>query len=1000
MGLFQKLSCLATKQVLAGACKVVGLEIAEVGFEKVSHFLTERFTDHSQRLPEALRKASERAWTTLEVALEGESLWRIVDRAEDKAMRQQVRTFLDATPLAGLPGHGDEFRQQCLRELRAARKSGLLHAGGLDLAQLAQQTAGFARFAEPQEVLSAEWRAIDHLADELRQSGHATVAYFITLRAGSGDQPPLLVAAVRYFFRREVETDAQLFQGLAWANLEALRQQTDAGFAALAEHAEALQRLLTDVQQTVQATHGAVLDIQGEQHRQGQQLGDLYQAVIDLKRRFDLDAVQVRPGDSLALTGDLERRLVREVLGRFRALPPAEQQRLPALLNSLAQLEVAAGDLDGAQRDFREVAGLVSDRPARAEAQHNLFTAALEKHDLAAALDALKEAAQLDPERFAPFPLAKYEPEKVLGAGGFGIALLCRNRHSGSRVVVKTLRLEMLERHVADVFREARVLEELDHPAVIRLRDCDYADQAQTRPYLVMDYFDGPTLAAYLQQHGKLSADDLRALAVPVAEALAAAHARGIFHRDVKPANLLVRREGEGWRVKLIDFGLAMKQRSQTTATAARSQTTYSAGGTAEYAAPEQLGRLPGTPVGPYTDVYGFGKTCCQALFGTTQPLRKHWRELPEDLADLLEQCLVESPQERIANFEEVLKRLRKPGRSPQQTEAPAPPAGTEPQWWRTPPRGTTAQPPDKQGRVLTGHTDAVLCVAFAPDGRHALSGGADRTLRWWNLQSGENVALEGHTDRVWCVQVLPDGKHAVSAGADRTVRVWDLTKGQELRRFENRTNRAVAVSPDGQYAVSGSTTDGMVRYWHLETGREIRRLKGHMSWVRTLAFLADGRHVVSAAADGTARLWDVETGAEVRRLQGHQGSIHALAVQGAGRHALTSGDDRSVRLWDLKSGKQLRGFPNGGYVVEAVALTSNGQLGVWECAHDETEVARRERGQRGTLALVDVQSGKSAGLLHGHQAAVTCIALAPEKLQILTGSADHSLRLWRSPAT
>src|SRR5438093_11839448 len=107
----------------------------------------------------------------------------------------------------------------------------------------------------------------------------------------------------------------------------------------------------------------------------------------------------------------------------------------------------------------------------------------------------------------------------------------------------------MLQRHVADVFREARVLEELDHPAIIRVRDCDYADAAQKRPYLVMDYFDGPTLAAYLRDHGNLSADELRALAVPVAEALTAAHKCGILHRDVKPANILVRREGEGWRV-------------------------------------------------------------------------------------------------------------------------------------------------------------------------------------------------------------------------------------------------------------------------------------------------------------------------------------------------------------------------------------------------------------------------------------------------------------------
>jgi WD40 repeat protein len=98
--------------------------------------------------------------------------------------------------------------------------------------------------------------------------------------------------------------------------------------------------------------------------------------------------------------------------------------------------------------------------------------------------------------------------------------------------------------------------------------------------------------------------------------------------------------------------------------------------------------------------------------------------------------------------------------------------------------------------------------------------------------------------------------------------------------------------------------------------------------------------------------------------------------------------------LWDLKSGKQLRGFLNHGYVVEALALTGGGQLGLWESAGDETEAARQTPGQRGSIALVEVQTGKTGRWLHGHQAAVTCIALMPGG--VLTGSADRTLRLWR----
>src|SRR5262249_54535138 len=156
--------------------------------------------------------------------------------------------------------------------------------------------------------------------------------------------------------------------------------------------------------------------------------------------------------------------------------------------------------------------------------------AALEQGRFDDAAAALREALALDPTRFAPFPPGKYELERVLGAGGFGVALLCRNRHSGSRVVIKALRTEGLERGVAAVFQEARLLEELDHPAVIRVRDCDFADiGGSARPYLVMDYFDGPTLADFVKQHGPLWMSELLPLARLLAEGLLAAHEHGIL---------------------------------------------------------------------------------------------------------------------------------------------------------------------------------------------------------------------------------------------------------------------------------------------------------------------------------------------------------------------------------------------------------------------------------------------------------------------------------------
>jgi serine/threonine protein kinase len=674
MGVLQSLSCLVLKQAVHAVTEAAGIEAVGASGEALVGFLTNRFTDHSQRLQHALQRANERAWKALEIALAGDSWWDrckvALASGQEKGFRAQVQAFLDATPLPGLAGGSPEFCHQALRQLQAARKAGVLTRGNLEPKQLAQQAGAFARFGDPTSVLDAEWKAVDEMSGELREYGYPVLAQLMALRPPKG--PPLLVAAARYFFGREVETDRELFQGLAFARMERLTQAQEAGFNALAgaldKHADRLEELLGDVRAVVIETRGDVLDMKAELQRQGQQMQELGKAVLQALQQHQLEKRELHAGDSLSLRGDTERRLVKDLVARYRSLPEKDRRRLPALLNAVGKLEVVSGDFEAAQRDFQEVATLVPDAKARAEAHFNCYQAALERRTWPEALSALKEGARLDPARFAPFPLDKFEPERILGAGGFGVAFLCRNRHSGSRVVVKTLRGESLDRDVVEVFREAQVLEDLEHPAIIRVRDCDYADTARMRPYVVMDYFPGQTLAEHVEQQGPVPAEHLVPLACLVGEGLQKAHAKGILHRDVKPANLLVRQvPGERgattprWEVKLIDFGLAL--RSATLHSTARSHadrtvTGSSIAGTIDYAAPEQMGRLANTPVGPYSDVYGFAKTCCYALFCTPQPTFQHWQKLDPALAELLGQCLAEHPKDRPADFNVVVNRL------------------------------------------------------------------------------------------------------------------------------------------------------------------------------------------------------------------------------------------------------------------------------------------------------------------------------------------------------
>ena len=215
-------------------------------------------------------------------------------------------------------------------------------------------------------------------------------------------------------------------------------------------------------------------------------------------------------------------------------------------------------------------------------------------------------------------------------------------------------------RGVDDVFREARILRRLSHPAIIGVRDCEYADPAhKARPFLIMDHFPGGTLQEFVEERGPLSLEQLLAMAVQVAEGMIAAHAQGVLYRDLKPANILVRKEGNLWKVKIIDFGLALRQQTVDKSRLRigadqKSMLDTSVAGTLDYAPPEQLGKLPGVQPGPYSDVYAFARTCCYAMFKTTELRRKQWDSLPRPLADLLEGCLDPDPRQRPKDFEPV----------------------------------------------------------------------------------------------------------------------------------------------------------------------------------------------------------------------------------------------------------------------------------------------------------------------------------------------------------
>jgi WD40 repeat protein len=299
-----------------------------------------------------------------------------------------------------------------------------------------------------------------------------------------------------------------------------------------------------------------------------------------------------------------------------------------------------------------------------------------------------------------------------------------------------------------------------------------------------------------------------------------------------------------------------------------------------------------------------------------------------------------------------------------------------------------TKQVPEKVGEVrsFVGHTDRVWGVALSPTGRYALSTSGDRSLRLWDLQTGNVIrSYPGHPNSTHAVAFLPDGREFLSCSKNGTMRHWQTETGKQLHSVDVHDQIFdVAVSPDGLLALSthGGKT---LRLWDLKNWREIRRFEGHTGPPQRVVFSADGRRALSGGWDKTIRLWDVETGKQLRCFEGHQAPWGGVAISPDGRLALSGGDDALVRLWDLETGKELRRFQGHKDVVNGLAFSPDGRLAL-SGSSDRS------------IRLWEVATGKELHRFDGHEGVVYSVVFSRDGLYALSGSHDRTVRLWRLP--
>ena len=309
----------------------------------------------------------------------------------------------------------------------------------------------------------------------------------------------------------------------------------------------------------------------------------------------------------------------------------------------------------------------------------------------------------------------RYEIEDLLGQGGMARVFRGQDKVLGRTVAVKVLSPQFAgdDQFVARFRREAQAAAALNHPNIVSVYDT--GDQGDVH-YIVMEYVEGRTLRDVIRQDGPLLPERASEIAQAVARALAAAHEGGLVHRDIKPGNIMLTRDGE---VKVMDFGIA---RSSTGDTLTQTAAIL---GTASYLSPEQA---QGAAVDARSDIYSLGCVLYEMLTGRPpftgdSPVSiayKHVREdpvppsqlngdVPEDMEAVVIKAMAKNQDNRYQTADEMREDLER--------AAAGMPTLATPLLAGEPTQAVTRRMPEDGTAVMTG---------VPPDER------PERKRRWW----------------------------------------------------------------------------------------------------------------------------------------------------------------------------------------------------------------------------------------------------------------------------
>jgi WD40 repeat protein len=586
---------------------------------------------------------------------------------------------------------------------------------------------------------------------------------------------------------------------------------------------------------------------------------------------------------------------------------------------------------------------------------------------------------------------------------------------------------------VIELFQqEAAVLSQLNHPGIPRVETDSYFQffpRNCTEPVhcIVMEKIDGLDLKQWMKQQGNQPISEKQALnwLKQLAEILHLVHQKNYFHRDIKPANIMIRSTGQ---LVLIDFGTARELTYTYLAEVggAGSVTKISSAG---YTPPEQE---KGHAV-PQSDFYALGRTFVFLLTGKQatdptiyEPLTDTFKwhsyayNISPKLANFVDKLMAPTASDRHKNTQEILDDLANISQVLSQSmpenehsinsyinlslfkkEIKA----SKIKWliggavalvvglggygiWKllyTDNLNFLDYENISIAHNLNGHSSYVNTLAISPDGQTLVSGSADKTIKIWNLSTGQEIrTLAGHSNPVNSIVISPDGQTLVSGSADKTIKIWNLSTGQEIRTLTGHSNpvNSLAISSDWQTLVSGSA-DKTIKIWNLSTGQEIRSITGNFSYVNALAISPDGQTLVSGNADKAIKIWNLSTGQEIRTLKGHSSYVDCLVISPDGQTLVSGSADKTIKIWNLSTGKEIRTLIGHSSWVKSLAISPDGQTLVSGSADK-------------TIKIWNLSTGQEIRTLKGHSSQVNSLAISSDRETLVSASADKTIKVWR----